>query len=67
LCAAEGLRYRAPLSPAAGTAAALAVIRARVPPLTGDRAPQADIEAIAEQIQDGSLAAAAESEVGPLA
>ena len=66
LCAAEGLRYREPLAPSPATSAALAAVRERVPPLTKDRAPQADIEAVADLISDGSLVSAAESEIGAL-
>ncbi len=66
LCAAEGLRYREPLQPSPATAAVLARIREGVPPLTSDRALSADIETVADLVQGGDLAAAAESEIGPL-
>lgn len=66
LCAAEGIRYRAP-EPAAGTAAALAAIRAEVPPLQDDRSVAADLETIARLIEDGTLVEAVERRVGTLA
>lgn len=55
LCACAGLEYRRPLAPAPGTAAALAAVRGKVPPLEDDRPPARDIEAVAEMIEDGSL------------
>jgi histidine ammonia-lyase len=66
LCAAQAVDYRAPLRPGAGTGAVLAVIRDRVPPLTGDRVLSAEIEAVADLIRDGSLAAAATDAAGEL-
>ena len=53
LCAARGMEYRAPLRPAAATAAALAAIREVVPPLTDDRPIGAEIEAVATLIGAG--------------
>ena len=55
LCAAEGCEQRAPLQPAAGTAAVLAAVRGRVLALDGDRSFGADIERAAEMITTGGL------------
>ena len=55
ICAAEGTEQRAPLQPAAGTAAILAVVRTEVAPLDGDRSFSADIESVAQLIIDGAL------------
>ena len=64
LCACAGIECRRPLAPAAGTAAALAHVRGRVPPLGDDRPPAPDIEAVAGMIRDGSLVRAARSASG---
>jgi histidine ammonia-lyase len=53
LCAAQGMEYRAPLRPAAATAAALAAIREVVPPLNDDRPIGTEIEAVAAMIAAG--------------
>jgi len=66
VCAARALDLRAPLRPAPGTAAVLAAIRERVPPMEGDRSLSAEIEAVAEILLDGSLVAAATAAVGEL-
>lgn len=66
LCATEGLRYR-DLPSAAGTAAARAAVREVVPELSGDRPVGPDIDRLAEAVEDGTLVAAVESELGPLA
>jgi histidine ammonia-lyase len=66
VCAAQALDYRAPLSPGAGTAAAHAALRTRVPPLTADRVIREDITAAVPLVEDGSLLAAVEAAVGPL-
>ena len=55
ICAAEGTEQRAPLSPAAGTAAVLSAVRSEVAPLDGDRSFSGDIEAMALLISDGGL------------
>lgn len=65
-CGVQGLELRRPLVSAAGTAAVDAAIREVVPPLDADRPVGADIEAIAELIDDGTLVAAAEEAIGPL-
>lgn len=56
LCAAQGMECRAPLQPAAGTASALAAIRAVVPPLREDRPIGGEIESVAALIAAGTLA-----------
>lgn len=66
LCAAEGIDYRAPLTPSAASAAAVAAIRERVPRLTADRSLATDIEWLAEMVQAGALVEAAEAAVGPV-
>jgi histidine ammonia-lyase len=59
LCAARGLDLRYPQAPGRGVQAAVAVVRAAVPPLDGDRSPSPDIAALAEAILAGRLAAVA--------
>ncbi len=66
LCASQGTEHRRPLRPGAGTAAVLEAVRELVPPLEGDRALSAEIEAVARLIEDGTLVAAAEGVVGEL-
>ena len=58
VCAAQGCEQRAPLEPAPGTQAILATVRNVVPPLVADRPVGADIEAVAQLIEDGGIAAA---------
>jgi histidine ammonia-lyase len=55
LCAAQGIEQRRPLRPAAGTAAAVAGVRAVVPSLTDDRPVGPDIEAVAAAIEEGAF------------
>ena len=55
LCAAQGTEARLPLRPAPGTAAVLAAIRRRVPPLTEDRVLADEIEIVAQMIESGEL------------
>lgn len=55
VCATEGIAARAPLRPAPGTAAAMEVVRAVVPPLTEDRPIGPDIEAVAGLITEGAF------------
>ncbi|HET9497711.1 MAG TPA: histidine ammonia-lyase [Candidatus Limnocylindria bacterium] len=59
LCAARGLDLRYPHAPGRGVQAAVAVVRAVVPPLDGDRPPSPDITAVAEAIRAGRLSAVA--------
>ncbi len=55
ICAAEGVRHRAPLAPSPHNAAVIEAIRTVVPPLTDDRPIGADIEAAAGLITSGAL------------
>lgn len=55
LCGAQGIDQRMPLAPGAGSAAAHAVIRNRVPILESDRPIGVDIESIAALIESGGL------------
>jgi histidine ammonia-lyase len=67
LTAARGLRLRAPLRPAAATAAVLAELESAVA-LTGpDRFLAPEIEAAVELVRAGRVRAAAERVAGPLA
>jgi histidine ammonia-lyase len=59
LCAAQGIEYRAPLATSAPLGAAMAVLRAHVPPLGADRYLAPEIEVAAGLIRDGALVAAA--------
>jgi histidine ammonia-lyase len=61
LCATQGIEYRRPLLPGAGTAAVVELIREHVPSLDEDRPLTEEIEAVAALIGDGSLASAADS------
>jgi histidine ammonia-lyase len=66
VCAARALDLRAPLTPAAGTGAALEAVRARVAGPGPDRfvAPElAEAEAL---VADGSVLRAVEARIGPL-
>jgi histidine ammonia-lyase len=60
VCSAQGCEQRAPLEPAPGTRAILAAVRSVVPPLVADRPVGADIEAVAQLIEDGGIAVAME-------
>ena len=55
ICGAEGTEQRAPVQPAAGTAAVLAAVRTEVAPLDGDRSFSSDIEAVGRLITGGGL------------
>jgi len=55
MCAAQGLDYRQPLRPGVGVAHAHRLVRARVAPLTGDRALSADITALADALASGTF------------
>jgi histidine ammonia-lyase len=55
LCAAQGIDYRAPLSPGAGVARAHARLRSLVPHLAEDRPPAPDIVAVRELLRAGEL------------
>lgn len=67
ICAARALDLRAPLRPAAGTAAALSSLREVVAPLDGDRELTGDVEAVERIVTDGTLLGTVEDAVGPLA
>ena len=56
LCAAQGIEFRAPLKTSAPLQAALARLRAAVPPLTKDRLLAPDIAAATALIETGVLA-----------
>ncbi len=55
LCAVRGIELRAPLTPSARSAAVVEVVRQVVPPVSGDRPPGVEIEAVARLLEDGSL------------
>lgn len=55
ICAAQGLEFRKPLRPGRGAEAAYDAVRTIVAPLTDDRPPSADIEALAQALLDGLL------------
>jgi len=67
MTAAAGLDQRRPLSPSRGVGAALAKVRSRIAPMTGDRPLYRDIDAAAEIVADRSLVGAVEDAVGPIA
>lgn len=66
LCAAQALDLRRPLVPAAGTAAALAAIRERIPFLDQDRDLSVDIAAATDLVRTGAVVSAASGAVGAL-
>ena len=66
LCAARGLDLRAPLTPAPGTAAALAAVRARVPGPGADRWLAPELAAGERLVVSGELLEAVERSVGEL-
>jgi histidine ammonia-lyase len=66
-CAARGLELRAPLSPGAGTGAALAAIRAAgVPGPGSDRHLSPELAAVEGLVATGELVGAVEGEIGEL-
>ena len=65
-CAARGLDLRAPLSPAPGTAAALGVLRARVPGPGPDRWMSPELAEVEELVRSGAVLAAVVEAIGPL-
>jgi histidine ammonia-lyase len=65
-CAARALDLRSPLRPAAGTGAALSVIRSRVPGPGPDRYLAPELAAVSELVASGSVLEAVEGAVGPL-
>ena len=66
MTAARALDLRAPLEPAAGTAAARGAVRAHVPGPGPDRHLAPDIEATVGVVTSGALLAAVEDAIGPL-
>ena len=66
MTAARALDFRAPLTPAAGTGAAHAAIRAVVEPAGPDRWLAPEIDAVHELVVGGALLAAVERAVGDL-
>jgi histidine ammonia-lyase len=66
MTAAAGLDQRKPLRPSRGVEAALAKVRERVAPMTGDRPLYADIEAVTGLLASGELTCAVERTVGEL-
>ena len=66
-CAAHGIELRAPLAPSAGTAAALAAVRARIPGPGEDRFLSPDLRAAEDLARSGALVAAVQAAVGDLA
>ena len=65
-CAARGLDLRAPLAPAPGTAAALAVLRSRVPGPGPDRYMAPELAEVESLVRSGAVLAAVERAIGPL-
>jgi histidine ammonia-lyase len=66
LAGAQAVEFLAPLRPGDGVAATRAHVRTLSPRLDDDRPLGPDIEAVADSIRDGSLAAAVATEVGEL-
>ncbi len=67
LCAAQGLEFHRPLRPSGGVEAAWLHVREVVRPLGRDRTLHRDLEAVERLIRSGTLLAAGQSVVGPLA
>ena len=67
LCGAQGLDLGDKLKPGAGVQAAYKLLRKRVAGLDGDRFLAPDLAAAEAVIVDGSLVAAVQKQVGPLA
>src|SRR4051812_14942099 len=67
MTAAAGLDQRAPLRPSRGVEAALAKVREKVKPMTGDRPLYGDIEAMNHLIASNELIGAVTGAIGPLA
>ena len=67
VAAARGIELRAPLQPAAGTAAAISLLRSRVPGPGPDRWLSPELAAAERMLADETLATAVEPATGPLA
>jgi histidine ammonia-lyase len=65
-CAARALELRSPLEPAAGTAAALALVRERTGGPGPDRFLAPELEAVEKLVAGGSILSAVEAEIGEL-
>ncbi|MBW3536603.1 MAG: histidine ammonia-lyase [Actinobacteria bacterium] len=66
LSAARAVDLRAPLHPAPATARVVAAVRERVEGPAHDRYVSPEIAAVDQLVADGTVVAAAESEIGPL-
>ena len=66
MTASAGLDQRKPLRPARAVEAALAAVRTRIAPMTGDRPLYADIEAASDLLATGALVQAATPITGAL-
>jgi histidine ammonia-lyase len=66
MTAARALDLRAPLGPAAATAAAVAAVRESVAGVGPDRYLAPEIEAVVSLVRSGAVLAAAEGVTGPL-
>ncbi len=66
LAGARALDLRRPLRSSPALEAAHAALRARVPPMRGDRALTADVESIAAMLREEEVRRAAETVAGPL-
>ncbi len=66
-CAARALDLRRPLAPAAGTRAALELLRTRAAGPGPDRRVAPELEAAEELVRSGAVLAAVEAAIGPLA
>jgi histidine ammonia-lyase len=66
VCAAAGLDFRAPLQPAAGTAAAHAALRAHIAGPGPDRVLAPDLTTARDLVDDGTVLAAAAAAIGPI-
>ena len=67
VAAARGIELRAPLQPAAGTAAAVSLLRRRVPGPGPDRWLSPELAAAERMLAEEALVAAVEAATGPLA
>ena len=67
VAAARGIELRAPLQPAAGTAAAISLLRRRVPGPGPDRWLSPELAAAERMLADEALVTAVEAATGPLA
>jgi len=65
-CAARALDLRVPLAPAAGTAAALSLLRSHVPGPGPDRYLSPELSAVEELVRSGAVVDAVEGATGPL-